>query len=113
MNKIVNLTPHTITILNANDKPIVIEPSGVIARREQVKNTLNPIYGIEVNKVSFTSLIFEDKEGNRIDFVNENGVAYIVSSLCLGEDAPRNFYAPGVLIRDAEGKPLGAKGLSK
>jgi len=114
MTKIINLTPHTLNIFTNSNEEVTIAPSGVIARRAAKREVTGEVAGISLQKSVYSGLIFEDKEKNKVEFTNETEAIYVVSSLCLnGSDTPENFYAPGEQIRNDEGKPIGAKGLSK
>ncbi|WP_146124271.1 hypothetical protein [Burkholderia multivorans] len=114
MKRIINLTPHTLNIFNSNSEEIVIAPSGIIARRVSNKTQEDEVNGIALFKTSYSRLIFEDKDKQAVSFNNDSDAIYVVSSLCLnGVDTPANFFAPGEQIRDSEGKPIGAKGLTR
>ncbi|SAL76481.1 hypothetical protein AWB71_05245 [Caballeronia peredens] len=113
MKNLVNLTPHTLNIFDAENKEIVIPPSGTIARRAAAKSEAGEVNGIALFTTTYSSLIFENKDKQPVEFTNDSDAIYIVSSLCLnGSDTPSNFVAPGEQVRNAEGKPIGAKGLT-
>lgn len=114
MTKIINLTPHTINIFTNSNEELTIAPSGVVARRAAKREVTGEVAGISLQKTNYSRLIYEDKEKNQVEFTNEAESIYVVSSLCLnGSDTPENFYAPGEQIRNDEGKPIGAVGLTK
>ncbi|HVI39780.1 MAG TPA: hypothetical protein VM577_03895 [Anaerovoracaceae bacterium] len=114
MTKIINLTPHTLNIFTSDNQEVTIQPSGIIARRAVTREVTGEVEGITLQKSVYSSLIFENKDKNQVEFLNDPSSIVVVSSLCLnGVDTPDNFYAPGEQLRNSEGKPIGAKGLTK
>lgn len=106
--KFVNLTPHEIKIFrNENDdNPIVIPPSGKVAR-VSVEHT---IIGITKNDFPIYSVEYGDVQG--IPSILEKDTGYIVSTMVLEAIREKNnFYAPGMLRRDSKGNVIGCIGL--
>ena len=110
---IFNLTPHPLTIVNAKGEAVAFPKpdAGVsIPRVETRTEVVNVVDGITVYKTVFGEVVNlpEPKDG---DF-------YIVSRLVISACADRNIphdhlLAPGHLLRDEEGKIIGAEGLSR
>lgn len=103
--KVINLTPHAITVCG-----MTIKPSGVVARvtTDNVKYGDIAIDGImiPVNRVEY-GMVENLPEP-------EQGTIYIVSGLVAGRCKDRDdvFY-PGNLVRDNEGRVIGCDSLSK
>lgn len=96
-----NLTPHTLNITMADGEVLVVPPSGIVAR-VSVSDTLREVLGgIEI----FDSPYVEGLPA-RVD-----GQILVVSGLAKTATAQSNVFSPGDLIRDAEGRPIGCRGL--
>lgn len=102
----INLTPHSISIRNeAGEEILSLPPSGQVARVAEQRENLGLLEGIEVTRASY----------GEIEGLPEPrpGVAYIVSGMVLAACQDRaDVFAPGVAVRDAEGRIVGARGLS-
>lgn len=101
---IVNLTPHTITILFSNETWF-LEPSGTVARCKMVCEPAGHHDGIPLTSVSYGTVegLPEPAEG----------VLYVVSALVKAAVPGRNDVAsPGDLVRDASGNVIGCRGLN-
>ncbi|CUJ71674.1 hypothetical protein WJ968_32920 [Achromobacter xylosoxidans] len=106
MTTIKNLTPHDITVFNANNEPVLYEKSGHIARVAVTRNKVSEVNGTDVFTTTYGDI--EIGEG----FVNDIETIYIVSAMVKSHpNCPANFYGLGDQVRDADGKPIGAKGL--
>jgi len=106
--KIINLTPHTVTLVCGN-KTVDIQPSGQVAR---VSATSQEVGSVEIDGYSFPVVrtVFGDVQG--LPEPAENTI-YIVSTLVLSAAQGRNdLVAPntGAAIRDADGKIVGVPG---
>lgn len=105
--KIVNLTPHTITLVTESGN-IVVDPSGTLAR---VRATTVRIGEVDVNgiKVPLTSTRYSNVEGLPAP---EEGTLYIVSSLVAGRVTERDdVVIPNESVRDDKGRIIGCKSL--
>ena len=52
--QIINLTPHSINFLDADNNPILtVEPSGVIAHAKQTRTLCGTVAGIPVNQCAY------------------------------------------------------------
>jgi hypothetical protein len=100
--KFVNLTPHTINEVNTG---LAIGPSGTVAR----VNSTTERTGEEVNNVPFYRVSFGEVEG--LPEPKED-TFFIVSGMVLDslKGSRMDVVAPGMLIRDEEGKPIGCDG---
>ena len=100
--KFVNLTPHTINVI-VGDDVIDFPPSGLIARCDVVRHDGFSIADIPVNPTSFGDVVgLPDCADNTF---------YIVSGLVHGVANRHDVLAPGDLVRDNNGNPIGCKGL--
>lgn len=110
---IINLTPHTINILREKDgkyhEVAKVIPSGQVAHLEVTRKvSAAPITGAA--RVTF----FRSTFGNPIGLPDrKENTIYIVSSLFRSGCDREDLWAPGKLIRDEEGRPIGCLGLSR
>ena len=104
--KFINLTPHSISIRNeVGQEVLALPPSGQVARVAEQREALGLLAGVEISRASYGAV--EGLPPPR------PGVAYIVSGLVLAACQDRaDVFAPGVPVRDAEGRIVGARGLS-
>ena len=108
MNRIVNLTPHTVTLV-CGERTVEVAPSGMIAR---VSATSQQVGSIEIDGFSFpvVKTVFGDVQG--LPEPAENTI-YIVSTLVLSAvQGRKDVVAPntGAAIRDSEGRVVGVPG---
>jgi len=106
--RIINLTPHTVTLV-CGQLTVEIPPSGQVAR---VSATAQQVGSVEIDGFSFpvVKTVFGDVQG--LPEPQEDTV-YIVSTLVLSAAQGRNdLVAPntGAAIRDADGKIVGVPG---
>jgi len=98
--KIINLTPHAIV---ETETKITYPPSGLVARvsskSKQMEFTIND------------APLFRTTYGEIEDLPDEvTGTVYLVSGIVLAATERKDLVAPGELVRDADGKPIGCKG---
>ena len=105
--KMINLTPHAITFINAESSAaIVVEPSGAVARVSTRTETVGSVAGIPVTQTVFGEV--EDLPDP------EDGVIYIVSSLVAQRCKDReDVFIPNESIRDDKGRIIGCKSLGR
>lgn len=106
MTTVINKTPHALNIVNAAGETVTIAPSLPAARVDTVRVEGEPIAGFTTQTVSM---------GAVIDLPDPaNDTIYIVSAIVLQQVPNRpDVFAPGELVRDAEGRVIGAKGLTR
>lgn len=106
MANFVNLTPHTINILNEHDQEIMAIPAnGIVARCSQSEETVMTIDGINVTRQTFGD-VFDLPEP-------QEGTFFIVSRLVAMAAPDRlDLLIPGPLVRNDQGQPIGCHGLS-
>ena len=98
--KFVNLTPHTINEVTSGR---AFEPSGDVARVSVEYIPIDPTDGIDTY-----APCYGDVEGLPEP---QSGTTFIVSGMVLAHCPKRlDVVAPGELVRDDNGKPIGCKG---
>jgi hypothetical protein len=112
--ELVNLTPHRLNILTP-DGTLVIEPSGTVARVATLTRpgpTLLPD-GIKQGQIGIPTVF--TRYGEIEDLPRPHvGTTFIVSGMVAALVPHRaDVYSPGPLVRDDNGRPIGAQGLSR
>ena len=118
--KLVNLTPHTITVyppkdwvlLGTDDSPIVVAPSGIVARCAEKRMIVDAII---TEQGSFDIPVFFAQFGDVQNLPEpEPETAYIVS-MRLAQAVPErtDVFFPGEAVRDDKGNIIGCIGLSR
>jgi len=100
-----NLTPHDITIMDKKGILAIVPHCKQIARVATTKTELPDIFGIPVVTTTFGELENLPEP--------EEGTIFIVSRLVLNACSRPDLYAPGELVRDDNGNPIGCMGLSR
>lgn len=104
--KIVNLTPHQVDVLVPDWGTLSIPASGKIARCAQTEKKAGKLAGL----IDVTEQTFGDVEGLP---AAEPDTFLIVSRLVKSACPDRgDCLCPGPLVRDADGKVVGCRGLS-
>lgn len=96
---IINLTPHVVTEVTTGES---IPPSGGIARVKSSSELISSIDGIPVYRT-----VFGEVEGLPQP---KKDTWYIVSGMVLGLTGREDLLAPGELVRNQEGQPIGCRG---
>lgn len=105
MTTLINLTPHTLNIVAADGSILDIQPSGNVARVASVSAVVANINGINVSQQTFGEVSGLPAA--------EDGVVLIVSRMVKDRCSDRvDVLVPGAPVRDAEGRIIGASGLS-
>lgn len=110
---IINLTPHTITFISANNnmQKYELAPSGVVARVAAHTENIGEVTTPEGFVIPVTQTVFGQVEGLPAP---EEGVVYVVSSLVAGRVPERHdVYIPNESIRDDKGRIIGCLSLGK
>ena len=117
--KLINLTPHEIKLhvgLFNQDNPygdkkvIMIEPSGEVARVSEISEPQHLINLDDELSVRFYSREFGEVEN--LPKPQEDTI-FLVSSLVAAATDRDDLYVPYPLVRDDDGKVIGAAGLTK
>lgn len=105
MERFVNLTPHAVTVLNADgDVVLSVPPSGTVARCEVKSEVVNTINGVPITKNVFGPV---DGLPDR-----EEGTYFIVSALVKNAHPDRDdLLVPVGTVRAQDGRILGCTSL--
>lgn len=105
MTTLINLTPHVLNLIAADGSITDIQPSGDVARVASSSAVVATINGINVSKQTFGDVVGLPAA--------QDGVVFIVSRMVKDRVADRSdVLVPGTPARDADGKVVGADGLS-
>ena len=105
--KIVNLTPHAVTLHGAEGKAMTLAPSGQLARLAVAREPMFPItvdgVTLSVSRPTFGAVTgLPDAQP---------GVLLLVSALVAEAVRRVDVVSPGELVRDSAGVIVGASGL--
>lgn len=108
--KLINLTPHTINILDGDNQPILSLPSSGVARAASSRTCVGTFdvdgAAIPINTTSFGEVVGMPDP--------QPGVAYVVSALTAQAAKNRgDVYIVDDAVRDAEGRIIGCRALSR
>jgi len=103
VNKLVNLTPHTLNVLRGGEEVMKLAPSGQVARVSVDYAKTGELLGVEL----YTA-VYGDVEGLPAP---QEGTFYVVSGLVKAAVNREDVLAPGALVRDENGRPKGCEGL--
>lgn len=103
--QIINLTPHDVTFVNDEGKPIMTIPSSGVTRVASTTAIVSEFNGIPVTETTFGQVEGLPEE--------RPGVVYIVSRMVATAAKRNDLYVPGMQVRDAEGRVIGCKSLDK
>ena len=103
--EIINLTPHTITFVDAENNVVREVPaSGTLARLSTSTKIIGEVAGIPI-----TETVFGEVEGLPSP---ETGKIYLVSSLVAQACNERvDVFIPAESVRDSEGRIIGCRSL--
>lgn len=103
--KLVNLTPHSITVVGSSGEPLaVVPPDGTVARVSVTREVAGEVAGLPVFRSTFGAVVGLPSP--------VDGVAFVVSAMVrLACPDRRDLYSPGELVRGADGQPVGCRGL--
>ena len=110
MNKIINLTPHSINVIGEdNSVAITIEASGNVARCSQ---TIDIVDTINVNNIAIP--VSSSSYGEVVDLpAPQDDTYYIVSRLVMSACPNRqDLLVPNDLVRDEAGRVIGCRSLA-
>ena len=108
--KIVNLTPHAITVLKNGEEIAVYEASGSIARCESKTFAVREIAGIPLTETRFGKLYLIDRDKVRHELpAPQDGTFYIVSALVARAAQREDFIIVNDTVRDDNGRIIGCQ----
>jgi hypothetical protein len=105
---LVNLTPHPLNLRRMDGTTLTLPPSGMVARVASTDRVFGQLDGLAVHQV----VLGQEIEG----LPDQQDGTYYVCSLLAAQAAKvqgrTDVYAPGPAVRDADGRVIGADGLS-
>ena len=108
--KIVNLTPHAITVLKNGEEIAVYDASGCIARCESDTVTVGEIAGIPLTETRFGKLYLIDRDRVKHELPEQqDGTFYIVSALVARVAQREDFIIVDDTVRDDNGRIVGCQ----
>lgn len=103
--KIINCTPHTVSVHNSDGTKLTLNPSGTVPRVQVNRTFLQKAGGADVYRPDY------GKPSGLPDRADDT--FYIVSSLLAAAAPDRDdLLTPGNPIRDDQGRVIGCKGLN-
>lgn len=103
---LINLTPHTLNILDGKGEILTLAATGQVARVAETRVPSGEIDGIPVDGLRFGEVTGLPAP--------QDGVTYIVSALVAKATANRaDVVSPGAPVRDDTGQIIGARGLTR
>jgi len=112
MMKLINLTPHSISLVKDGDILITLPASGTIARVEEVRTDMEPLFVADADDDIPVSTVTYGKVEGLPEPVEDTG--YVVSFMvreAVGARRP-DVFSPGPLVRDDAGNIIGCLGLT-
>ncbi len=104
--KVVNLTPHAITVVVSAEETVVYPPSGQVARVSVTNERVATLNG----NIPLFRAVYGEVVGLP---PAETGVVYLVSAMLRGAVPARlDLVSPADLLRDDKGQPLGTNGFA-
>lgn len=108
--KIINLTPHAITVLRDGEEIAVYEASGSIARCESKTGVVGEIAGIPLTETRFGKLYLIDRDRVQHELPEmQDGTFYIVSALVARTAQREDFVIVNDTVRDDDGRIVGCQ----
>lgn len=108
--KIINLTPHSVTVMPLEGKHVTFEAAGQIARVGEVvtgSRTIDTEDGpIEVHDVHYTDVLLGLPDP-------QPGVSYLVSRVAAAASDREDLFFPYAELRNDEGQIIGCRALGK
>jgi len=113
--RIINLTPHVITIAHADGSATTLASEGVARLLSEQQTELEPAH-VNGRRVRVTTpQVFKGLEAPVVDAASTSGIivsAFVGEYLVrTGTDLGVRIFSPGELVRDAKGDPTGTRGL--
>lgn len=121
--KLVNLTPHAVTIRCADGAWLTVPPSGQVARCAAESHVLRTVTAssdagevrIPLSRVTFGEVTgLPPEAGQWANFLSDEEETLYIVSMLVRQAVPhrRDVASPGQLIRDAAGNVTGCDGLT-
>lgn len=111
---IINMTPHDVTIVDANGARVRVFPrSGLTIRCQSKTEVIGDLDGIPMTRTAYGTLtVVNAADGLELEMPErEEGIFYIVSSLAAQAARRDDFLVPSESVRDGAGRIVGCKSL--
>jgi hypothetical protein len=116
----VNYTPHDVNLILGEGLTLTIPRSGETVRVTDERNVVDTVtvhgHPVEVRRVTYGEAFLTDKDGNRRPLPDtQEGTVMLVSALAgtgLLAVGRTDFLIVDGLVRDENGRPLGATGFA-
>lgn len=110
--QLVNLTPHTITLVDQNNQVLLTVESSAVARVSAQTTTVGT-YSVNGIEIPHTHTVYGEVEGLPAP---TPGVVYIVSGMIVSALASQGIrrddvVVPGLQVRDEQGRVIGCRSL--
>ena len=106
MTVFINCTPHDLAIVDSNGVVRNIPRSGIISRVASKDTVVDVIDGIDVTITTFGDPVDVPDPADGTFFI----VSRMVASACPGRS---DLLVPGPLVRDDQGRVIGARGFGR
>lgn len=105
----VNLTPHIITVVDADGAAVaVLPPDGTVARVATAAAVTAVVDGVDIFETSFGEVVGLPAPAPGVMWVTSGVVAAHP-----GVRGRKDVVSPGALVRGPDGQPVGCRGLSR
>lgn len=104
MANLVNLTPHALTVFDADNNPITFPKCDAPVRVTVSAEVAYTVGGIEISTVVY---------GDVYNLPDSKPDTYYIVSTLVRQALPtrKDLLSPGELVRDENGNPIGCRGL--
>lgn len=109
MNKIINMTPHPVMVVNAEGELLVTLPAYLAAPRVVINSLNKAVETFVTEGGDIFSVEVEDVSVGEVQGLPEQqeGVVLVVSSMVLDNSNRSDLIAPGQLARNEQGQIFG------
>jgi hypothetical protein len=105
---LVNLTPHPLSLRRADGSTLDLPPSGTIARVASSDQVVGLIEGLPLHRMA----LGQEVQGLPPPQEGTYYIASLLAAQAAKAQGRTDVYAPGPAVRDADGRVVGADGLS-
>jgi len=115
--RVVNLTPHPITLVGAGGGAITIPPSGRIVRAQEVREVVGAVEVDGLGAIPVLAVSYGEPEG--LPEVVEADTIYLVSAIAASAirrhrpEIADHFFVVSDPVPDPEGRIVGARALAR
>ena len=107
--RLINLTPHAVTLIASNGSQVIVQPSGSIARCATTEKVVGEVV-VDGLTIPLVETQFGAVEGLP---EQEEGTMYLVSALVKEAANRKDLVSPGSQVRNDKGQVVGCESLSR